>query len=921
MSLSSFLVLFALVTVCRWLPLFCAAQDVDRAALIAFYTGSNGPTTWNVSSRWEIGNASSRPCRWSGVECDGNDRVVAIKLERVGLTGTLSQSLGSLLMLQNLDLQHNQLGGTLPLELSQCTRLEELHLQDNDFVGSLPGEFSAWTSLSIFHVYQNRLNGTLPRDYQSFTQMASFEVDQNELSGSLPSEYSAWRGIKSFLVQRNTALAGTLPPSYGLSWKTVKDVYIFATAVSGPIPEEWGGMSSLYGLQLFNNKLNGTIPASLGNLSKLFYINLSFNNFSGDVPWEAWSALRGVKVIGLQDNPHLTGTVPLGFSNSLIFLSSALSLCRTNICGPQLPALILGYGCVPAEFVKNIVVLDDATMQQMVMSGTYENAIPCSTPQPPEVIIRNVTKTRFPVNDDMVVVQPEPQLRKAVALLTPSFVVISQLMSSASTGGLHAMQAAMTIQRLRRLCLAAQNASAPSSSLSSSGDDQSTPASCCDISTSPLQLTLDVNGSGGAGEAEFGALVGNTVLVVSLGLLRLLGRQVREHCRRRSKMMVAFTAVERGAAPNTLLHPVIDALVNMCFSARHIAVLWPAYTLLLCPTVGVVCVLLQLADASSSLLVAVALSVCWGLPWCAANCALYCNAHLRNATTSFDLCSSSSTDEATSKGESGGNLNRFKVSWSCLRLLLLRPADALQFPSHEVAEAVEQDYGPVVFGFRSSRLWYFNVELLFAVANGVLIGMALSLDPCRVDVIGWVLVGLALLECLAALCIRPYCAMIDVIVLVVVNGLSVIAQVLSLVDDSDASQSASAMLGLVASSLQCLVSILLAVEILSAGGGYTNVYVRFGGGGSRKHNVATETIANSSVTSQLQQQQRRSTPIGGGIEQQQQRSLSKASVAIEGRTVAQQHALYVLVFSICNVKSEAVNTEQPHHVTSAKRNL
>lgn len=43
-------------------------------------------------------------------------------------------------------------------------------------------------------------------------------------------------------------------------------------SITGPIPKEFGELSSLTNLDLENNRLTGNIPDSLGNLTKLQYL-------------------------------------------------------------------------------------------------------------------------------------------------------------------------------------------------------------------------------------------------------------------------------------------------------------------------------------------------------------------------------------------------------------------------------------------------------------------------------------------------------------------------------------------------------------------------------------------------------------------------------------------------------------------------
>ena len=77
----------------------------DRAALVALYNATDGPT-WSKNTNW-LGNAPLG--EWYGVFTDGNGRVVGLELYRNGLSGTIPSELGSLTHLGTLVLAGNRL--------------------------------------------------------------------------------------------------------------------------------------------------------------------------------------------------------------------------------------------------------------------------------------------------------------------------------------------------------------------------------------------------------------------------------------------------------------------------------------------------------------------------------------------------------------------------------------------------------------------------------------------------------------------------------------------------------------------------------------------------------------------------------------------------------------------------------------------
>ena len=100
----------------------------------------------------------------------------------------------------------------------------------------------------------------------------------------------------------------------------VTKLYLHSKGLSGTIPSELGGMSSLTHLYLHRNKLTGAIPAELSSLSSLEWLSLYGNGLTGGVPAEL-AGLSKLKRLYLHDN-QLSGMIPgkLGGMSSLTHL-------------------------------------------------------------------------------------------------------------------------------------------------------------------------------------------------------------------------------------------------------------------------------------------------------------------------------------------------------------------------------------------------------------------------------------------------------------------------------------------------------------------------------------------------------------------------------------------------------------------------
>jgi Leucine-rich repeat (LRR) protein len=80
--------------------------------------------------------------------------------------------------------------------------------------------------------------------------------------------------------------------------------------IEGPILGEFGGLRSLYVLNLSHNALTGQIPPSLGNLTSLESLDLSRNKLTGVIPMQLADGLIFLSVLNLSFN-QLVGQIPM----------------------------------------------------------------------------------------------------------------------------------------------------------------------------------------------------------------------------------------------------------------------------------------------------------------------------------------------------------------------------------------------------------------------------------------------------------------------------------------------------------------------------------------------------------------------------------------------------------------------------------
>jgi hypothetical protein len=132
----------------------------ERNALFQIYISAKG-LEWTNDLSW--GNEFVLPCFWYGVVCDNDTGlVVGLNLTNNGLSGTLSEMLGSLTSLELLDLSDNDLKGSIPSDIGSLLHLKRLRISYNSLIGEIPQNISSLEHLELLHLHSNRLTGSMP---------------------------------------------------------------------------------------------------------------------------------------------------------------------------------------------------------------------------------------------------------------------------------------------------------------------------------------------------------------------------------------------------------------------------------------------------------------------------------------------------------------------------------------------------------------------------------------------------------------------------------------------------------------------------------------------------------------------------------------------------------------------------------------
>ncbi|KAE8807644.1 Receptor protein kinase CLAVATA1 [Hordeum vulgare] len=279
----------------------------DADALLAAKAVLDDPTGSLAS--WS--NASTGPCAWSGVSCDGRSgAVVGVDLSGRNLSGAVPRAFSRLPYLARLNLAANSLSGPIPPSLSRLGLLTYLNLSSNLLNGSFPPPLARLRALRVLDLYNNNFTGSLPLEVVGMAQLRHLHLGGNFFSGEIPPEYGRW-GRLQYLAVSGNELSGKIPPELG-NLTSLRQLYIgYYNNYSGGIPAELGNMTELVRLDAANCGLSGEIPPELGNLAKLDTLFLQVNGLTGGIP-PVLGRLGSLSSLDLSNNA-LSGEIPATF--------------------------------------------------------------------------------------------------------------------------------------------------------------------------------------------------------------------------------------------------------------------------------------------------------------------------------------------------------------------------------------------------------------------------------------------------------------------------------------------------------------------------------------------------------------------------------------------------------------------------------
>ncbi|KAA8538576.1 hypothetical protein F0562_028230 [Nyssa sinensis] len=304
-------ILFVLVLLPACLASTVTNLTTDQSALLAFKAHINVDPYDVLANNW---STTASVCHWIGVSCGvRHQRVTALNLSDMGLTGIIAPHLGNLSFLASLNLFSNDFHGYVPKELAHLHRLKKMDLGSNSFTGEVPSWFGMLPKLQHLYLDSNNFTGVIPSETGNLRRLEVLSLPSNSLKGHIPSFIFNISSLRKIDL-RNNSLSGSLLVGINNDLPNLEELDLSYNRLSGTLPNEIGDIN-LERLSIHESSLTGLIPFKIFNISTIRMIDLHSNQLSGHLPICMGCWLPNLEELYLGSN-KLTGTIPSSISNA-----------------------------------------------------------------------------------------------------------------------------------------------------------------------------------------------------------------------------------------------------------------------------------------------------------------------------------------------------------------------------------------------------------------------------------------------------------------------------------------------------------------------------------------------------------------------------------------------------------------------------
>ncbi|KAG8502465.1 hypothetical protein CXB51_000370 [Gossypium anomalum] len=273
--------------------------NTDQSALLALKACIVSDAQKILKTNW---SAATSVCNWIGVTCGSrHQRVIALNLSSMLLTGTIPSQIGNLSFLTSLDLMNNSFYGFLPDQFTNLYRLKHIDLSWNNFYGEIPYSFPKLQYLSLRN---NIFAGEIRSDmFEHLPRLQVLSLSLNKLSSEIPMGLFKCKELQVINFEYNRMMGGILPKEIG-NLTMLRILRLGGNMFEGQIPSDlFERLPKLQRLDLGGNQLSGKIPLGLFNCKELQSLNLDSNKLEEILPKEIGNlTMTMLEVLDLDNN-------------------------------------------------------------------------------------------------------------------------------------------------------------------------------------------------------------------------------------------------------------------------------------------------------------------------------------------------------------------------------------------------------------------------------------------------------------------------------------------------------------------------------------------------------------------------------------------------------------------------------------------
>lgn len=290
------------------------AKVFDIPSLSVFDISDTPGLVWNIST----------------IDFSGASNLTVLDLSNCSFFGGIPTALrgDTVPHLRVLRLSNNpKLGGPIPDTLFTLSELQVVDLAGCSLTGSIPPSLSRLSQLERLDLSRNSLRD-MPDSVGELQSLRLLDISYNQLASQLPRSLCNLTNLVILDLSSNRLLHGEIPDCLDALNRTLEDLLLSNTSISGTVPSSLKYLHRLNVLQLASMKLHGELADDLFfRMEWLETVDLSSNNLFGYVP--AFSRQVFLQVLNLRQN-SFSGPLP----ETCFLLMDELQLSNNNFTGP-----------------------------------------------------------------------------------------------------------------------------------------------------------------------------------------------------------------------------------------------------------------------------------------------------------------------------------------------------------------------------------------------------------------------------------------------------------------------------------------------------------------------------------------------------------------------------------------------------------